>query len=117
MQTTAVVMVLVLICGVGVYIAVTNLAAQYMVVPGGSHANAYACAPVSLTVHVGQSVKFNSSIPEGTPYYWSAPGATSSFVVSGPLTAQYNRAGIKTAFLFYVINEHWCRTSCSLEVQ
>lgn len=114
---TAVVLVLVLILGVGVYIAVTNFSQQYAVVPGGSNAGQVACSPTSPTVALGQAVKFNASLAEGQVYYWSAPGGTSSFIISGPLTVSYARTGPKTVSLFYPSGDTWQRTSCMVQVK
>jgi hypothetical protein len=116
-NTTLVVIVIMLIAGVGIYIGATSFIQQYAVVPGGSHADQFACIPDHLVARAGQPVKFNASLPEGTAYYWSAPDATASFVTSGPLSAQYARAGTKTAYLFYVISDRWYHTSCSVQIQ
>ena len=117
MNTTAVVIVIILMVGVGLYIGVSNLVQQYAVVPGGSNADQYACAPIHLVAQTGETVKFSASLPEGTTYYWSAPDATASFVASGPLSAQYGRIGTKTAYLFYIISDRWYRTSCSVVIR
>ena len=118
MNNTAVVIVLVLIAGAGLYIGASTLLSQYSVVPSGSNAGQYACAPDQTTAKLNQTIRFTSSITEGIPYYWSAPdAANSSFVVSGPLTVKYARAGTKTAYLFYIVNSRWYRTTCSVQVK
>ena len=118
MNNVAVVLVLVLIAGVGLYIGATTLLSQYAIEPGGSNAGQYACTPDQPTAKINQTVQFTSSITEGIPYYWSAPdAANSSFVVSGPLTAKYARAGTKTAYLFYIVNNRWYRTACSVQIK
>ncbi len=117
MNNVAVVAILVIIVGVGVYIGASALLSQYSVEPGGSNADQYACAPERNMTWAGQPVKFTASLPEGTTYYWSAPDSTASFVASGPLTAQYARAGTKTAYLFYIANNRLYRTSCSILVK
>lgn len=117
MNTAVIALVIVAMLGVGVYIAVSNLAQQYAVVPGGSQAGQYVCAPELSQIKANQPVHFNASMPEGTTYYWSAPEATGSFVASGPLTATYISPGTKTVYLFYVANEKWYRTTCSVTVR
>jgi len=117
MNQAIVVIAIVAILTVGIYIGVSNLTQQYAVVPGGSNADQYACAPERTAAKTGQQVKFIASVPEGTAYYWSAPDATSSFTISGPLTAQYGRAGTKNVYLFYVVNDRWYRTNCSVVIQ
>lgn len=118
MRTTIVAAIISLLVGAGLYASVSNLATLYAVRTSGSFAGQYACTPDSPTHAVGQSIKFTASIPEGTAYYWSAPSAsTSSFVVSGPLTAQYNRTGIKTVYLFFLVNNLWQRLSCSVQIK
>ncbi len=117
MDKTLILLVVVALIGVGVYFGLSSLLTQYAVVPGGSNANQYACAPATASAKINTTVRFNSSIPEGIPYYWSAPDATASFVVSGPLDVKYGRAGTKTAYLFYVINNSWYRTSCTIQIK
>ena len=117
MDKTVVLMVVVALVGIGLYFGLSSLLTQYSVVPGGSNADQYACAPGQPTAKLNQAVQFTSSIAEGIPYYWSAPDAQSSFVTSGPLTVKYARAGTKTAYLFYIIGNKWYRTSCSIQVQ
>ena len=118
MNTTAVVLVLVLIAGAGLYIGASSLLSQYAVEPGGSNAEMFACAPDRTTAAVNQTVQFASSIAEGIPYYWSAPDASnSSFVVSGPLTVKYSRIGTKTAYLFYIVDNRWYRTICTIQIK
>jgi hypothetical protein len=117
MNTTLIALVIVSLLGVGVYIAVGNLAQQYAVVPGGSQAGQYVCAPALTQIKTNQPVRFTASLPEGTMYFWSAPEATASFVTSGPLTATYTVPGTKTAYLFYVADTKWFRTTCSVVVR
>lgn len=118
MNNTAVVLVLVLIAGAGLYLGMTTFLSQYSVVPGGSNAGQYACAPNQPTAKLNQTIQFTSSITKGTSYFWSAPdAANSSFVVSGPLTVKYARVGTKTTYLFYIVNNRWYRTACSVQVK
>ena len=105
-----------LLVGVGLYIGVTNFMQQYAVTPSGSNAGQYACAPNVVAAKVNQKVTFSASLPEGTQYYWSAPDSTASFIISGPLTTQYGRAGTKTVYLFYIVNDKWYRTSCTTQI-
>ncbi len=117
MDKTVVLLRIVAIVGVGVYYGVSSLLDQYSVVPGGSQAEQYACAPTVSTARPNTAVRFATSVPEGTMYFWSAPDGTASFVTSGPLEVKYARTGTKTAYLFYVIGNTWYRTSCTVQVQ
>ncbi len=117
MDKTVILLAVVVLVGIGVYFGVNSLVTQYSVIPGGSNADQYACAPAVPDAKTGQTVTFTSSIAEGIPYYWSAPDAQASFVASGPLTAKYARAGTKTAYLFYVISGKWYRTACTVQVK
>lgn len=117
MNTAVIALIIVGILGLGVYVAISNLAQQYAVVPGGSNAGQYVCTPERSQINRNQAVRFAASLPEGTTYYWSAPEATASFIASGPLTATYSIPGTKTAYLFYIANERWYRTTCSVVVR
>ncbi len=117
MRTAIVAAVLGMIVGVGIYIGVSCLATQYALVPGGSQAGQYACTPDSPTHAIGGTVRFVAAIPEGTPYYWSAPDGIASFVTSGPLNVQYARPGQKTVRVFYMEKNRWVVSSCSVQIR
>lgn len=117
MRTAIVAAILGMIMGVGVYIGVSGLATQYALVPGGSNAGQYACTPDRTTATTEQAVRFTASEPEGATYYWSAPGGTASFVVSGPLTVQYAIPGPKTVHVFSLTGNRWTSSSCSVYIK
>lgn len=117
MRTAIVAAVLGMIMGVGVYIGISGLATQYALLPGSSNAGQYACAPDSPVHTVGQTVKFTASAPEGAQYYWSAPGGTASFVVSGPLNVRYAIPGPKTVHVFSLTGNRWASSSCSVQIK
>lgn len=117
MRTAIVAAILGMIMGVGIYIGISGLATQYALLPGSSKASLYACAPDSPTQTAGQAVKFNASAPEGAVYYWSAPGGTASFVVSGPLNVRYAIPGPKIVHVFALTGNKWVSSSCSVQIK
>lgn len=118
MRTTAVAIIISLIIGAGIYASISNLVTRYAVRTSGSLAGQYSCVPDTLIAQPNHSVIFTASIPEGTTYFWSTPGAiNASFLTSGPLTVQYNQVGTKTAYLFFQANNIWQRISCAVQVR
>jgi hypothetical protein len=117
MRTAIVAAVLGAMMGVGVYIGISSLATQYALLPGSSNASQYACTPDAAMHMVGQMVTFTTSAPEGTTYYWTAPGGTASFVVSGPLAVRYAVPGPKTVHVFSLVNNRWTISSCSVQIK
>jgi hypothetical protein len=117
MDKTAVVFLVVAIVAVGLYIGATNLYQQYGIEAGGSQAGQYACEPDKSTATLSESIKFISSLPEGSRYYWSAPDGLASFVIGGPLTVRYARTGPKSVFLFYLDGNIWRYSTCSVQIK
>lgn len=117
MNTTTVAIILVLILAVGLYIGVSNFNQQYGVGTSGSSAGQFACEPDKASAAASEPVKFTTSLPEGSTYYWSAPDGMSSFALRGPLTVRYARAGTKTVSLFYQSGSAWRQTSCTVTVR
>lgn len=117
MKPLAVVVVLALIMGVGIYIGMSGLVTQYAFVPGRFSAGTAVCTPDSTSVQRGASVRFTSSqLPVGALYHWAADEGRSEVVTNGTFSVQFTTAGTKTISLFY-FDHGWLRSTCQVLVR
>jgi hypothetical protein len=117
MNTTLVAIVLVIIVGLGIYVAGTGLWGQYAVDTSGGRASAVICVPDAMQVGIGTLVRFSASgVPSGSLTYWSSPDGASQTLADGRLQVRFGTAGTKSVQLFVGERERWSRTSCSVTV-
>src|SRR3989344_5753760 len=104
MKPVAVVIVMVLMLGVGVYVGVSGLADQAglnLDLSRGS-ASEITCSPDRTTASIGQTVYFAiAGLDVGTPYHWSSPSGRSGILSDGRLFVTYTEKGERTVSAFF----------------
>lgn len=117
MKPLAVVVVLALIMGVGIYIGMSGLVTQYAFVPGRSSAGTAVCTPDAASVQRGTAVRFTfSQLPTGALYRWASDEGRAEVSADGKFSVQFATAGAKTISLFY-FDRGWRRSTCQVQVR
>lgn len=116
MNTTVVAVFILLLVGVGIYVGISNLAAQYGFEPSGGNAESVTCAPQTAEARLNQPVRFAASGATGA-YYWASAEGRSEVTATGALEVRFPTAGQKTVYLFHAIENRWYRTGCSVLIR
>jgi hypothetical protein len=117
MNTTLVAIVIVLLAGLGIYVAGAGLWSQYAFDTSGGRAGEVVCVPDAMQVGIGTLVRFSASgVPSESFVFWSSPDGASQTLADGRLQVRFGTMGAKSVHLFFGERERWNKVTCSVTV-